>query len=582
MKRNWIVLLIVLSFSSLVSNDEFKIKRENGFNFKSEPTVTNEDQKIKIMFETESFCDVTIVVEDDNGKIIRHLVSGVLGDKAPEPLLPKTKTQVIYWDYKNDAGEYVVNSDKINVRVSLGLKPQFERTLFWSPEKRINRELPTLIQSCSKGVLTFEGEGRDQLKLYSHSGEYIKTIYPFSNKDINKIKALTFKEFPQDGKSLPLKFGNKHFSTFLKTGNNYIEMNKYLMAASAIVTYGDKIGVIGQNMGFLTLGNDFENITVEGPITAVKSKPDQKTGNILPKSAALSPDGKWVYLAAYPGKNFVQKIAFQKDGVLECFLGDPDGKRGAGDKENEFDGVASVACDAKGRVYVADYCNNRVQVFSEKGEFLKSIKVNAPNILQIDPNNGDIYVASWLTIYSNYAKDGVEPILTHMGNFDNPIIKSSFPLQLVNYAKQTSMNETWWVYNFHIDFFEKQPIFWLLPGRVGTNSEKWIGRGLKVTSAELNCMKLMVEDGKSLKIIADFGPRITASVKRFVPPLVARQRLYVNPKNEKLYIAEGDSGVMKSFMELVEIDPLTSNINIIKIPVTSEDLCFDHNGLVYF
>ena len=581
--------LLLVSFffytAGLLANDEFKIKREEVFTFKTEPKVIDENGVAKISFETNGFCDVTIVIEDEAGKIIRHLVSGVLGDNAPEPFQAKSKTQVVAWDYKDDAGIYPKGIDKLNVRVSLGLKPQYEKTLFWAPEKRINREAATIVRACSKGVLTFEGEGIDQLKLWSHSGEYIKTIYPFSNKDLPNIKALTFKAMPQDGKSLPLKFGNKHFSTLLKTGSNVDKgIGKYGQAASAIVVHGDKIGLIGWRLGILTLGNDFENIAVDGPnLTVQVNYYNNVFGPASPRSAAVSPDGKWIYLAGYKGKNFVQRIAFQKDGVMECFLGAPDGKRGAGDKENEFDGVASVACDAQGRVYVADFCNNRVQVFSDKGEFLKSIKVNCPNLIQVDPNNGDIYVSSWLCILSDHTKDGPDvPELIHLGNFDNPEVKNKFKLPFIDYSKNVFMNHyNWTIFNVHLDFFEKQPVIWVVPGRIGTNSDLWIARGMKVNATEASCMKLFVEDGKTLKKIGDFGPNQTATVKRFVPPVISRQRLYVNPASEKLYVAEGDSGVMKSFQQLVEIDPATGKVNIIGLPFKTEDLCFDHNGLVY-
>jgi hypothetical protein len=492
------------------------------------------------------------------------------------------------WDYKDDAGIYIKNIEQLNVRVSLGLKPQFERTLFWSPEKRINKVVPALIQACDQGVLTFEGEGIDQLKLYSHSGEYIKTIYPFTNKDINNIKELSFKNFPQDGKFLPQKCGRSTFATFLRTGDNSDSSgNKYGQAASALVVHGNKIGLIGKKLGILTLGNDFENILLEGPNLALEVKYSESNSPVFkpepPRCAAVSPDGKWIYLGGYINKNFVQRIAFHKDGALECFLGNPDGKRGQGDKE--FDGVSSVACDAKGRVYIADYCNDRVQVFSEKGEFLKSIKTPNPNTIQTDPHNGDIYVASFQSIISDYAKDCKTPELRHFGNFDNPEIKNVSNLPLAHYQHGIFMNHgNWKSFKIHIDFFEKQPVIWLVPGWIGgwfhPNGE-FVNLDSNKKMLEASCLKMFVEDGKTFKQIVDFGPKITASVNRIIPPVISRQRLYVNPKNEKLYIGEGDSGVMKSFQYLVEIDSMTGKINIVKLPFTTEDLCFDFNGLVY-
>ena len=106
MLKKLLVVCFFFCVSGLLANDEFKIKREEVFTFKTEPKVVDENGIAKISFETNGFCDVTIVIEDDSGKIIRHLVSGVLGDKAPEPFQPKSKSQVISWDYKDDAGVY--------------------------------------------------------------------------------------------------------------------------------------------------------------------------------------------------------------------------------------------------------------------------------------------------------------------------------------------------------------------------------------------------------------------------------------------------------------------------------------------
>ncbi|MDD4890795.1 MAG: hypothetical protein PHU85_12805, partial [Phycisphaerae bacterium] len=59
------------------------------------------------------------------------------------------------------------------------------------------------------------------------------------------------------------------------------------------------------------------------------------------------------------------------------------------------------------------------------------------------------------------------------------------------------------------------------------------------------------------------------------------QRLYVHPLTGKLYVAEGDCGVMKAFNQLVEIDPATGRTKLIDLPMGAEDMCFDLNGWMY-
>ena len=66
--------------------DEFKVKREAVFEFAQKPVVTRQGDRVTITFETKGFCDVTVAIEDQNGKIVGHLASGVLGPNAPGPL----------------------------------------------------------------------------------------------------------------------------------------------------------------------------------------------------------------------------------------------------------------------------------------------------------------------------------------------------------------------------------------------------------------------------------------------------------------------------------------------------------------
>jgi hypothetical protein len=69
--------------------EELKIKRDDVFEFSIKPIITRQGDKVEIKFESKGYCDVTIVVENEEGKIIRHLASGVLGSNAPLPFQKK-------------------------------------------------------------------------------------------------------------------------------------------------------------------------------------------------------------------------------------------------------------------------------------------------------------------------------------------------------------------------------------------------------------------------------------------------------------------------------------------------------------
>jgi flagellar hook assembly protein FlgD len=75
-----------------------------------------------ISFASKGYCDATVAIEDASGRIVRHLVSGVLGPNAPAPFAKNSLSQRIVWDGKNDRGDYVEDR-QLTARVSLGLRP---------------------------------------------------------------------------------------------------------------------------------------------------------------------------------------------------------------------------------------------------------------------------------------------------------------------------------------------------------------------------------------------------------------------------------------------------------------------------
>jgi len=70
------------------------------------------------------------------------------------------------------------------------------------------------------------------------------------------------------------------------------------------------------------------------------------------------------------------------------------------DKNDKFKSPSSLAVDSEGNIYIADMENNRIQIFSNKGEYLRSIsgksatkiKLFSPGVLAID-NDDNLYIA---------------------------------------------------------------------------------------------------------------------------------------------------------------------------------------------
>ena len=63
-----------------------------------------------------------------------------------------------------------------------------------------------------------------------------------------------------------------------------------------------------------------------------------------------------------------------------------------GSDNQHLNGVDGIDTDAAGRVYVADSLNNRVQVFSPEGAWLRTIKVDRPNLVLVHKKTGAIYI----------------------------------------------------------------------------------------------------------------------------------------------------------------------------------------------
>src|SRR4051812_31958137 len=116
------------------------VEREAVYEFTQPPTVKKVvSDRYQIVFAAKGKCDVTVAVEDASGRIVRHIVYGVLGANAPEPLQKDSLAQTLYWDGKDEFGKYVKNLGACQVRVSLGLKPTFDKLIGWHPKDTSER-----------------------------------------------------------------------------------------------------------------------------------------------------------------------------------------------------------------------------------------------------------------------------------------------------------------------------------------------------------------------------------------------------------------------------------------------------------
>ena len=579
--------------------DEFRVKREEVYEFTEKPRVTRDGDKVTIDFTTKSFCDVTVAIEDANGRIIRHLASGVLGEYAPEPFLWNSKKQTLVWDGKTDQDVYFDDKESVTVRVSLGLKPKFEKNLYWSPYKRMS-EMSPVLAATEEGIVVAEGYGRDSVRLYDHEGRYRRTLYPFPAAKVagGEVKGMEWMDLPHGGR-IPLK--NRWYGqTLLTSGDSSRATGASAgmgRGMSGIAARGDRVALVFEKLNRLsTAGATWGEGLAGGACCVTNGR-----SVIGPASAALSPDGKWLYLAGYSYRNSrdydtlhgVARMPADGSGGLEPFLGSLKIREGFGTEPGKFRNAASVDCDSKGRIYVADWLNDRVQIFSPEGAFLKSVTVEKPAIVRVHRKNDEIYVFSWTIPSRLFAEQNqsntanIEPAVTRFGAFDDPK-----QIQRHVLAMLPKVSFTWnqrgvpdaLLMTGEIDSWTEPATIWI--GRECRNDRELAGvhsgDGGQVTSWETAGVKVLRAKNGQLEVIKDFGKDTLKEAFRAKPPANAIQRIVVNPVNGKLYVGEPDSAPTgKAFCNLLEIDPETGKTKVVELPFNPMEYAFDLDGNIY-
>lgn len=616
--NNFLILLstfvfLLLNFYSIADEkfSKLAIQRENEFEFIAKPTLENEKDNYLISFETKAYCDATVSIEDSQGNIVRHLASGVLGANAPKPFQSNSKKQKIPWDGKNDLGKYLDEKDEFYIRVSLGLKAQFERTLFWSPYKKGSLYTdPLSFQSCDDGVYVLDSGliGPDfapQLKLFTQNGEYQNSIYPFPASQIENITGLDFHTYAPDNNKFPIKWGYGQTNLLTAGGPNINALvapskSKEIPLQTLAIQEGNNgcVYLIGNYINRFSKNGNKLGAPLQGPKVEIvfdNKREPEKSQNYLPESATLSPDGKLLYLTGYKYRSewnswsYLQAVTVVDPNGTETpkiFAGKltPD----SGLENEAFTTPSSVDCDTKGNVYVSDYLNHRIQVYKPDGYLLKSIKVKRPAKVLVDKKTGEIYVFSWLikslilknrigTNYDLNEKGIPEEQLTVFKSLENPEIKTLLDLPTKRPAYESLSTGSASVYN------DGNKVWvWLACGN-GMHSTCFYDAFSKMNARIYSISK----DKNGIDILKpeiDFHNDAIKAIVQAKPPRHGRQRLYCNPANGHLYIGElvfPHAEHFKSFDELIHIDPNSGKTEINQLPFNSEDMAFDINGNAY-
>jgi hypothetical protein len=195
-------------------------------------------------------------------------------------------------------------------------------------------------------------------------------------------------------------------------------------------------------------------------------------------------------------------------------------------------------------------------------------------------------------IVTRYDKRGrVKPVLTHYGPLENPVKKASYPLEFAGHSEIVTMNRRRGLqHSVTFDFHTDPPTLWMVPGTAGWTEklmqlrEAFKGQRKGGHWASAHC-RLYVEKAGKLIRTSSFAEDVVKAMRRLDPPSAPstdRQRLYVNPRTGKLYIAESDGEwVGKQFRRLLEVDPNTWTTRFLRLPFDMEEIAFGLDGLLY-
>jgi len=440
-----IQLLTLLMISGLIAAPTLK----------SGPTLTKDgDNKFWVDFEVSEYTDVTVsLIDSRDSTVVCHLAGGLLGPKAPLPLVASSLIQHIEWDGKDDFG-FLVPSDSIvkniKVRVRAGMKTKLVNIVgddpysFWgnSPDfggTTVN--IPTqigaiygMVQGSNGSVFVCGNPGPifhshntwpyKVIRQYDSLGVYVKTIYPIRGGivDTNTIAGWGLRY--RDDKSYVIQNSAVSFPAFSKTilspVNNQnspedvearlvaVDVDNNLLYSSLKKSLA--VGMDGSMPTARTTKDFLTNIPFRPPAVGFSNRLGGTIFyTLLPNKKEALVSGFFHYLyESKPKTNTFPDSSFYCDGqVFKVNLltnevsswlklsGYPntDATRATALSGGEdFASIHGTAIDSKERVYVCDRLNKRIGIYDLSAKLLDSIPlVGADNVTV--SKSGSVYVA---------------------------------------------------------------------------------------------------------------------------------------------------------------------------------------------
>jgi hypothetical protein len=352
--------------------------------FVKKPSAKKVGARVRIEFAVDRETDVAVFIEDSKGKVVRHLVAGVLGKNAPKPL-KSGLSQRVEWDGKADYGK-PAGSGPFKVRVAIGLGAKFDKVV---AEDKQNFGHVRCMGVGPDGTLYVSSKigtpvpnwPSDMVVAIGRDGKYKRTVMPFP-ASIKKSKLGKLPTVNIDGRLSPLvhKIAQRNF---YPGGSGAYSM--------AVTREGMVLRMMGGFYGaagpYLTAVGGDGGLPWDYRGSNLRFRIDRPK----PPSVCVSGDGKYVYVYGLQKSAALYRVAIPERKKLEKFFGDAKVK---GSDKTHFGGIpGGMAIDGKGHLLVPDSPNSRVVVLSEKdGSFVGSFPAKRPLAVAVDQGTGEVYL----------------------------------------------------------------------------------------------------------------------------------------------------------------------------------------------
>ncbi len=467
-------------------------ERENVFAFAEKPAIRLvEKDRYEITFAVTGFCDVAAAIVDADGSAVRHLGAGVLGGNAPAPFQKNSKTQKIYWNGKDDLDVYHKEPEKLKLRVMLGMKPVFDKRLRGTSGKSMPGYVAGIAVGPDGAYVFAQGttaKSHGAVRKFDRDGNYLTSLAPPpADMPLGKLSGLGYVEYEKGKKAIH----GPHV---------YDSMNRglFLPGLSGAMINDLQPALAGSRILWVDNGREAANprkpepcrlhyIHTDGStdIRGMEGIPFSYSSQRQPR-LTTSPDGRYVYMTdgdpkrGWPG---IYRLELGGDGLAQPFAGKYQKLKGdmyrfePGSDNDSLSGVTGLDCDAAGRLYAVDQRNNRLQVFSPEGKYLKSIRIDRPRLVRLHQKTGAIYVL-------HEGRDRGKSVwrMTKLVSFDDPkedFHADDFPGTVMA-----------------IDSWGPKPRIWAAGLRTGGSVEGAVAEGPGV--------RIFEEQGKTVVKIVDF------------------------------------------------------------------------------